>query len=124
MTTRTRRPGVKYTILCISLLVSSAYMLWPSLKTLYPSYEFSDWGNSSPWTYQFSRDANNNGLSQSQCRIAFPDFYKDIESAVASRRGNPVRLDELEIKDDLCLVRVLIFNAEVCLYSCDTRTSY
>jgi protein glucosyltransferase len=65
------------------------------------------------WKFEYPRDALNYGLSSQQCNAAFPGFYGDIESAVASRRGNPVRLEELEIKDDQCLVRVLIYDSEV-----------
>ena len=65
------------------------------------------------WRYEFPRDALNYGLSSHQCNAAFPGFYGDIESAVASRKGDPVRLEELEIKDDQCMVRVLIFDSEV-----------
>jgi len=65
------------------------------------------------WRYEFPRDAMNYGLSSQQCDAAFPGFYGDIESAVASRRRDPVRLEELEIKDDQCLVRVLIYDSEV-----------
>jgi len=59
-----------------------------------------------------TRDALNYGLSSQQCDAAFPGFYEDIESAVASRIGDPVRLEELEIKDDQCMVRVLIYDSE------------
>jgi len=70
------------------------------------------------WRYEYPRDALNYGLSSQQCDAAFPNFYGDIESAVASRRGNPIRLEELEIKDDQCLVRVLIYESEhAALYS-------
>lgn len=65
------------------------------------------------WRYEYPRDAMNYGLSSRQCNAAFPDFYGDIESAVASRRDNPIRLEELEIKDDQCMVRVLIYDSEV-----------
>jgi hypothetical protein len=65
------------------------------------------------WRYEFPRDASNYGLSSQQCDAAFPGFYGDIESAVASRKGDPIRLEELEIKDDQCLVRVLIYDSEV-----------
>lgn len=46
--------------------------------------------------------------------MAFPDFYGDIQSAVASRHDDPISLHELEVQDDVCLVRVLIFDGEVC----------
>jgi len=65
------------------------------------------------WRYEFPRDALNYGLSSQQCDAAFPGFYGDIESAVASRMGDPIRLEELEIKDDQCMVRVLIYDSEV-----------
>jgi hypothetical protein len=65
------------------------------------------------WRYEFPRDASNYGLSPQQCDAAFPGFFGDIQSAVASRKQDPIRLEELEIKDDQCLVRVLIYDSEV-----------
>ncbi|KAH0019815.1 hypothetical protein KCU78_g6661, partial [Aureobasidium melanogenum] len=65
------------------------------------------------WKYEFPRDANNYGLSADQCDAAFPNFYSDIESAVALRKHNPVLQKELEIEEDHCLVRVLIYEAEL-----------
>jgi hypothetical protein len=65
------------------------------------------------WRYEFPRDASNYGLSSQQCDAAFPGFFGDIESAVASRKQDPIRLEELKIKDDQCLVRVLIYDSEV-----------
>jgi protein glucosyltransferase len=65
------------------------------------------------WRYEFPRDASNYGLSSQQRDAAFPGFYGDIESAVTSRERVPIRLEELEIKDDQCLVRVLIYDSEV-----------
>jgi protein glucosyltransferase len=65
------------------------------------------------WRFEYPRDALNYGLSSQQCDAAFPGFYGDIDTAVVSRRGNPISLEELEIKDDQCLVRVLIYDSEV-----------
>lgn len=65
------------------------------------------------WRYEFPRDALNYGLSSQQCDAAFPGFYGDIESAVTSRKENLIRLEELEIKDDQCMARVLIYDSEV-----------
>lgn len=68
------------------------------------------------WKYEFPRDAANYGLTPQQCDAAFPGFFGDIATSVASRQGNPVRLDELNIQEDHCLVRVLIYDAEVSRY--------
>lgn len=65
------------------------------------------------WQFEYPRDSANYGLTSQQCDAAFPNFYGDIESAVLSRKGNPIRLDELEIEDDKCLVRALIYDSEV-----------
>ncbi|KAH0194606.1 hypothetical protein KCU70_g51, partial [Aureobasidium melanogenum] len=65
------------------------------------------------WQFEYPRDSANYGLSSQQCDAAFPGFYGDIESAVLSRKGNPIRPDELEIEDDKCLVRALIYESEL-----------
>ncbi|KAL1296881.1 hypothetical protein AAFC00_004496 [Neodothiora populina] len=102
------------------LLAVSSYFFWPipssATSTLpTPHLDVSKWGlsSSSTWVYKFPRDANHHGLSAEQCDAAFPGFYGDIESAVESRKNNPVTLNEIKIHDDKCLVRVLIYDSEI-----------
>ncbi|THV77933.1 hypothetical protein D6C97_05242 [Aureobasidium pullulans] len=73
----------------------------------------SDTTSPALWKYQYPRDANHYGLSAEQCDAAFPGFYGDIESALASRKDNPILKGELDVQEDHCLVRVLIYDAEI-----------
>lgn len=103
--------------IALSLSLLSIYWFMTLSRTTIPQTARSSFTPTATpaydWKYEFPRDANNYGFSQPQCDAAFPGFYGDIESAVASRKRDPVRLEELEIKDDKCLVRVLIYNSEV-----------
>jgi hypothetical protein len=108
--------------LALSLSILSIYWFMAKSQTAKSSFT-TTLSPPSAWKYEFPRDANNYGLSSDQCDAAFPGFYGDIESAVASRKRDPVRLEELEIKDNQCLVRVLIYNSEVRTNSIDELLS-
>ena len=44
----------------------------------------------SSWSWDPKRDANNYGLSDEQCDIAFPKLYTDIEIMTARFKGDPI----------------------------------
>lgn len=54
--------------------------------------------NDPTWTFTPRRDANNYGLSESQCLSAFPELYAEIDRAIAYRRktGN-ITLSDVEV---------------------------
>lgn len=111
MSAISRRVGVNFTVFFV-LGATLFYYFWPVWSST--SGSRSDVGSvSRPWEYNFPRDANNHGLSVDQCSVAFPDFYSDIDSAVASRKNDLVQPAELDIQDNFCMVRVLIFDAQV-----------
>lgn len=53
----------------------------------------------SDWRFDYARDGKNYGLSEEQCNTAFPELYKEVDRAVAHRRGSGqnVTLEDLEV---------------------------
>ena len=66
------------------------------------------------WEFDPARDANNHGLSEEQCRIAFPKLFVEIEKSADERTNGSIsyeEVDSVEIEDGM--VRAVVFNGEV-----------
>ena len=71
------------------------------------------------WEFVVERDADNHGLSEEQCRIAFPKLYFEIDKSAAFRENSSItfkELDSIPIEDGK--VRGMIHHGEVCLFLC------
>lgn len=66
------------------------------------------------WLWDRKRDGRNYGLDEEQCHIAFPLLYKEIDRAVAYRRRNKIRVEELDTawRGD-GIVRAMIWNNQL-----------
>lgn len=55
--------------------------------------------SSSGWEFNHRRDAQNYGLSEEQCNVAFPELYKEIDRAVQHRKDKwgKITPDETEV---------------------------
>ena len=70
------------------------------------------------WTFNATRDADNLGLSDDQCDIAFPKQYTDIQNNVANLSANPITLSDLDIQDGQDeRIRAMIYNGELYIIS-------
>lgn len=70
------------------------------------------------WTFNATRDADNLGLSEDQCDIAFPKQYTDIQNNVANLTANPITLSDLDIQDGQDeRIRAMIYNGELFIIS-------
>lgn len=93
---------------------TAKYVIKPS--TTYhapPSPSAND--TNAQWEFVVERDADNHGLSEEQCRIAFPKLYFEIDKSAAFRENNPItfkELDSIPIEDGM--VRGMIHHGEVC----------
>lgn len=70
---------------------------------------------SQAWEFHVDRDGNDHGLSEEQCRIAFPKLFGEIEQSAALRSQEPISYEELrgrEVEDGM--VRCIIDRGEVC----------
>ncbi|KAL2353033.1 glycosyl transferase family 90-domain-containing protein [Cryomyces antarcticus] len=64
---------------------------WPVTQVQHDQPILSD-----SWSFNYTRDARNYGLSASQCDAAFPQLYVEIDRAVAHRRQSPITVSEVE----------------------------
>lgn len=76
------------------------------------------------WSYQYGRDDRNEGLSESQCQVAFPGLFEDIHQGTnywQHRRQTtiaPRMLDRIDVKHGM--TRAMIFNGD--LYIIQSRS--
>lgn len=73
----------------------------------------SQWSNGS-WEFVVERDGDNYGLSEEQCRTAFPKLFVEIEKSVFARREKPISYKELdEVRVDEGMVRAFVHHGEL-----------
>jgi hypothetical protein len=68
------------------------------------------------WSFDHRRDQRNFGLSDDQCDVAFPDLYREIDRAVAWRRGSGLQNitpADLDVKWKAEMLRAMIFDGQV-----------
>jgi hypothetical protein len=66
------------------------------------------------WEFKVERDGQNHGLSDEQCRSAFPKLFIEIDKSANLRRESPFSykdLDSREVEDGM--VRAIIDRGEV-----------
>ncbi|XMA09758.1 hypothetical protein WAI453_002549 [Rhynchosporium graminicola] len=68
-------------------------------------------------TWNYTRDAKNLQMTESQCTQAFPDLYKEIDRAVEDRRLNHITLKEIEDmpQEDDGFLRPMIYDQQLYL---------
>ncbi|KAK5788306.1 hypothetical protein VI817_009264 [Penicillium citrinum] len=69
---------------------------------------------SKTWEFLVDRDANDHGLSEDQCRIAFPKLFSELDKSVGLRSEDPISYTELrgrEVEDGM--VRCIIDRGEL-----------
>jgi hypothetical protein len=74
------------------------------------------------WVFDTKRDERKYGLSEAQCDAAFPDFYKEIDRAVAFRKEKKlgdVRVEDVDIewRQEGEIIRIMIYDRQVRLIS-------
>ena len=68
------------------------------------------------WKFDWQRDGTKYGLSESQCDVAFPGLWKDIELALEHRKGENVTIQELDDSmEGEGAIRCMVYDGEVCL---------
>jgi len=76
------------------------------------SHEIGD----DPWQFQFGRDDDNAGLSDSQCKSAFPGLFEDIYRAVKLRvdQNTSISVSDLDsINVSVGMVRAMIIDGKL-----------
>lgn len=70
--------------------------------------------NTSDWAFHAQRDANDHGLSDEQCRKAFPRLFVELDKAGEGRRERKIgsrEVNEVEVGDGM--VRAVVYDGEV-----------
>ncbi|GAM90661.1 hypothetical protein ANO11243_087060 [Dothideomycetidae sp. 11243] len=118
---RVRRPS-NVTILAVALLLVLMRLLWstptddarqgrPYIPD--PQSGRPRTNTALPFVYNYDKHARHHALSDDQCSAAFPALFDVLDSTAAERKDAPISQSELRIDDDKCLVRVLIYEAEL-----------
>lgn len=90
------------------IIATQLWSIWRQSAGSYSSYLPSD------WTFETDAHANVHTLSHEQCDIAFPELYEGLDKAVARRGGRKVHIQDIEIAQGRCMLRVMIYQGEVC----------
>jgi len=72
------------------------------------------------WSFDAERDEHNFGLTDEQCLLAFPDFYREIDRAVSSREAfGPITRGDLDIswREGNEMLRAMIYDRQVRSFS-------
>lgn len=78
-----------------------------------PSVEFSAPSNDT-WGFVVGHDGQNHGLSEEQCRIAFPKLYIEIDKSALLKQEKHISYKELDSRDvEDGMVRGIIDQGEV-----------
>lgn len=65
------------------------------------------------WDFDADVHANVHTLSHDQCDIAFPKLYHSLDEAVSRRQGRKVHIQDIEISQGRCMLRVMVYQGEV-----------
>lgn len=75
------------------------------------------------WEFDVQHDGHNHGLSEEQCRIAFPKLFGEIEKSAEMRQNKHITFQDLDSRNvEEGMVRGIIENGEVGLRSRIQRT--
>lgn len=124
----TQRPSLRFVAIgaVVSLFVLAFLVLGNSPHGLSPKFKIKTQERISPqictappdssaeWEFLVQRDGNNHGLSEDQCRIAFPKLFTEIDKSSELRSDKRISYQELDsrIVDD-GMVRAIIDKGEV-----------
>ena len=93
---------------------SQAHPLSSSSSSSSPWSTGSNNNNNGSWEFVTERDSNNHGLSEEQCRIAFPKLFIEIDKSASLRGERPITFKEVdEVRVDEGMVRGVIDHGEV-----------
>jgi hypothetical protein len=90
------------------VIATQLWSIWRQSAGGYASYTPSD------WTFETDIHANIHTLSHEQCDLAFPELYESLDKAVSRRAGRKVHIQDIEIAEGRCMLRVMIYQGEVC----------
>jgi len=66
------------------------------------------------WVFDADIHANVHTFSHEQCDSAFPKLYHSLDKAVSRRAGRKVHIQDIEIREGRCMLRLMVYQGEVC----------
>ncbi|KAF2871052.1 glycosyl transferase family 90-domain-containing protein [Massariosphaeria phaeospora] len=89
------------------VIISQLWSVWKQSPRAYFSFIPSGW--------DFDADVHSNvhTLTNEQCDIAFPKLYHRLDEAVQRRQGRKVHVQDIQITEGRCMVRVMIYQGEL-----------
>jgi protein glucosyltransferase len=67
------------------------------------------------WSFNADLQSNVHTFSNEQCDAAFPQLYHSLDEAVKRRGARKVHVDDIKIREGRCMLRVMIYDGEVCI---------
>jgi hypothetical protein len=97
------------------LFYISAFIIVTQLWSIWRQTGGNNYAVQGPLNWAFDADvhANVHTLSHEQCDAAFPKLYHSLEKSVARRAGRKVHIQDIEIAEGRCMMRVMIYQGEV-----------
>ncbi|KAF1839580.1 hypothetical protein BDW02DRAFT_972 [Decorospora gaudefroyi] len=89
------------------VIASQLYSIWRQSNRSYFAYEASN------WTFDPDVHGNVHTLSHEQCDSAFPKLYHSLDQSVSLRQGRKVHIQDIEIEEGRCMLRVMIHQGEL-----------
>ena len=108
------RKGYRLSLTHLAIYISAfffASQLWSVWKQ--SAYGFQSYMSAS-WQFDADVHANVHTLSHEQCDIAFPKLYYSLDQSIKRRQGRKVHPQDIEISEGRCMLRVVIYEGEVC----------
>jgi protein glucosyltransferase len=90
------------------IIATQLWSIWRQSSGTYTSFAPSD------WAFETDVHANVHTLGHEQCDSAFPELYYSLDKAVSRRGGRKVHIQDIEIAEGRCMLRVMIYQGEVC----------
>lgn len=105
------RLSVSHLLFYIStfIIATQLWTIWRQSTPTYIPYLPSN------WVFDADMHANVHTLSHEQCDSAFPKLYHGLDKAVSRRAGRKVHIQDIEIAEGRCMLRVMIYQGEVCI---------
>jgi hypothetical protein len=97
------------TTLLLSLLFLASHPFQPALRLAHPPSRGAFDGR-----WNFTRDARNLMMNDTQCDLAFPDLFKEIDRAVESRKNRRISLKDVDsVQPIKGYTRAMIYDNQV-----------
>jgi hypothetical protein len=93
------------------VIATQLWSIWRQSASSYNIYP----GAPGKWEFDADLHANVHTLDNEQCDSAFPKLYHSLDQSVSQRRGRKVHINDIAIVEGRCMMRVMVYDGEVCV---------